>query len=209
MRLKTLFLIKRYMKLLIDGYNLLKYIYGPSIGEQQRRAYTQTINSYARSSQSIKPWIIYDGGSEARPTQEVYGLVTIVYVGWKLTADDYIQDYINTKRHNHEELLLVSSDRQLALYADQHMIPSIDAALFWRLVQRKSTRRTPMQKDSMHTRTVKLSTTHNPDLDELMYNTHSVMPNKDDFEEVTSLIRNTHTTSKTETKLLNIIKKLL
>lgn len=196
------------MKLLIDGYNLLKYLHGPSVGEQQRHACTQSINSYARS-QSIKPWIIYDGGSDARPMQEIYGLVTIIYVGWKSTADNYIQDYITTKQHKYEELLLVSSDRELALYADTHMIPSIDVALFWRLVQLKYTQLAPAQEDSTHTRTVKLSTTHNPALDELMYSTHSAMPNKDNLEEMTSLIKNTHKRSKTETKLLNIIKKLL
>ena len=196
------------MKLLIDGYNLLKYLHGPSVGEQQRHACTQIINSYARL-QSIKPWIIYDGGSDTRPTQEIYGLVTIVYVGWKSTADNYIQEYITTKEHRHEELLLVSSDRELALYADTHTVPSIDVALFWRLVQLKCTQPTPAQENS-HTHIVKLSTTHNPELDELMYSTHTTtMPSKNNLEEVTLLIRNTHKSSKAETKLLKIIKKLL
>ena len=77
--------------------------------------------------------IIFDGGPTAWP--EIFAPSTytkVIYVGHGKSADDYIKESLEI--HKHENVVLVSSDRELNRFAAQRSIPSVEAHAFLHLV---------------------------------------------------------------------------
>ena len=103
------------LKILIDGYNLIKRVVGTnSIGERVREQFLQAIGRYAKRKQHAVT-VYFDGGDLAYASHEqCYGL-QIVYSGYQQTADDMIKQVVRTLRG--QAVVLVTSDRELADFA--------------------------------------------------------------------------------------------
>lgn len=191
------------MKLLIDGYNVLKQITkSPYASAAERAAFINQLSRYARKK-SLDILLVFDGlpANDERISTKV--AITIHYAGGHHSADDYLKERLDNA---HGTTLLVSSDRELVFYAQQYEIPSIDADYFYELVR---TALNHPETTPHHQRAPLVKTTDNDadDLAALMDQWTRKMPTKDrpaDLMQTT-----THTTqSKTEKKLLQILKKL-
>lgn len=152
------------MIILIDGYNLLKQRdSGIYIEDNVREKLIRTLCVYhKRKGHSIM--LIFDGGLHVWPTQEIKLGVIVIYVGYGKSADDYIKYYI--AEHPKQDLLLVSSDRELGLWASKYNIASIDSMPFYGIMVN-----TMSHKDKQKHRqssAVKTTSTENDFLDALM-----------------------------------------
>ncbi len=121
------------MILVIDGYNLLKHI-DPyrDVSEHERTVFLHMLKRYARRKKH-KVVVVFDGGPYEWPHKGTVGGMLVIYSGGRETADDVIMHYIDD--HKTKDLLLVSSDHELNLFASKHEIVSIGSDDFYRLVQ--------------------------------------------------------------------------
>lgn len=117
------------MIIIIDGYNVLKTIHVTShISDHEREQFIAQLVHYARLSHN-NIFIIFDGGEGVRPTFYPRNGITVVYSGYRDSADDVIKSLID--REQHYDVLLVSTDRELNRYAAQVDVPSIDSTVFY------------------------------------------------------------------------------
>jgi predicted RNA-binding protein with PIN domain len=153
------------MLIMIDAYNLLKQQdSGAFIQDSAKHNLVNMLSAYKKlKGHSIL--LIFDGGASLRPSQEIQKNIIVVYAGQGKSADDYIKFYL--AEHPKQDILLVSSDRELALWASTYGIASMDALPFYAFVQ-----------DSLHAAkkvakpvglTYKTTHRENPVLDMLMY----------------------------------------
>ena len=189
------------MKLIIDAYNLFKQLVKKNrLTEQEQRRLINCIKKYSnRKNHEIE--LVFDGGFSAWLSREVEDRVTIVFVGGGKSADAYIKAYI--ENWHTKDILLISSDHELQVWADQYDIASLGALDFWHFVQESAI---PVAKNK-NMNVVKMDeTASNSELDALMYSVKNV-PKKDSTE---SQERVSHKAveSKINKRLLQKIKKL-
>lgn len=121
------------MIIVIDAYNVLKQcIHDREIAEHERAHFLSELSSYGRKKRH-KLIVVFDGGANEWPTKERSDGTCVIYSGYHETADDYIKTYL--KKHRMQDILLVSSDRELNRVADNLDIPSLDAADFYRIIK--------------------------------------------------------------------------
>ena len=121
------------MKLIIDGYNVLKMIYpSAQVDEDERERFIIRIARYARISGNV-PYIIFDGGDEIRPLFLQQKNVIVVYSGYRESADTVIKGLLEEEQRS--EVLLISTDRELNKYAENFDIPSMDSVVFYGYVR--------------------------------------------------------------------------
>jgi predicted RNA-binding protein with PIN domain len=121
------------VKLLVDGYNLLKLIKASHISDKERSLFVDALSHYS-TERKLEVILIFDGGISTWPQREVVtALMSVVYAGNGVSADSYIKDYIAKNRQ--QDLLLVSTDRHLNRYAAHYGVPSVDAADFLQFVR--------------------------------------------------------------------------
>jgi hypothetical protein len=120
------------MIILIDGYNLLKQLEpGVFIEESTREKFIRTLGAYHRRRGHLI-LLIFDGGPHHWPVQEAKAGILVIYVGLGKSADDFIKQYI--AEHFREDLFLISSDRELGLWAAKYDTPSMDALPFYDII---------------------------------------------------------------------------
>ena len=124
------------MIILIDAYNLLKKIFSGEITHTQRKNFVAYYGAYAKRK-GHHVVIVFDGGDSYWPSSSKQTLSEIVYAGQSKSADDYIREYISANKG--KEIVLVSSDRQLCIFANQQGVISIDSDIFYRLTQKQET----------------------------------------------------------------------
>jgi predicted RNA-binding protein with PIN domain len=166
------------MILLIDAYNLLKQIFGPEVSEQECLTYIKNLNTYS-SIKHHKIIIIFDGGFFEYSTKEKQGNITRIDAGRGRTADEMIMEYIAT--HKTQEMVLVSSDRELGRYASNHGIIAIDSIFFNYFVQQAIKK--PEKLIAINHKVQKLHPEdHNEKLDALMHEaSHNVTHKPEDI----------------------------
>ncbi len=121
------------MVIIIDGYNLIKQTtHDRQISEHERRQFIHMLSRYGRRKKH-KIVLVFDGGPQTWPSQEVIIGVKVIYSGVKETADSVIMKYIHDYRT--KELFLVSSDNELGHFASKHDIVSIGSEDFYYLLQ--------------------------------------------------------------------------
>lgn len=116
------------MHILIDGYNLLKYI-------ERTRSITKSdfiklLAKYAELRNHLI-CIVFDGGDSPWPITKTVRKVTIIDAGWNQSADQYIQELVEQKKMSVQ--LLVSSDNLLGSRVMECGMPVIETPLFWNL----------------------------------------------------------------------------
>lgn len=194
------------MIIIVDGYNLLKQLFPAAlVSERERHTFIMYMRSYARKKEH-EIVIVFDGGPYTWPTKEDHSGIRVVYSGVHESADDYIKYYID--RHTNQDLLLVSSDRELCVHADKRGIASINSLDFYHII------RTTMQESgAAYERSAdqarKLSDEDNAELDAIMHEASSkVMHKKDDAKDYADKELLSKTRSKNERQLVKKLKKL-
>ncbi len=116
------------MIIIIDGYNFLKH-QDPDreINEMQRRAFLNQISQYGRHKKH-KMVVVFDGGPHDWPYKEKIAGVMTIFSGQRQSADKVIMHYLED--HKNKELLLVSSDHELNLFASKREVVSIGSEEF-------------------------------------------------------------------------------
>ncbi len=193
----------KYMIIVIDGYNVLKQVdANRKIGKEERGQFIQMLSNYHhRKKHAIV--LVFDGGPCTWPSKEVIAKVKVVYSGFKKTADAVIMDYI--KNNHAKDVLLVSSDNELARYAQKFDLVSIGSEEFYYLLQEAL--RNPFEEavEDVH---VEIDESIE-DLDELMQAGSSTVPVKaeDQLHQETPL-SSKRKSSKQERALLKKLQKL-
>ncbi len=154
------------MIILIDGYNLIKNILGSKhVSTAERTKFINEIAAYLKF-RSLQAYIIFDGGQTTYPESNVHGVLTVVFSGYKQSADEYIVQYVAT--HKEYEILVVTDDRQLRDLIAQYKKHVLNTYDFYHqyvkadLTQRRS-------KNGNHDAVpIKTTSYESPALDELM-----------------------------------------
>ncbi len=192
------------MLIIIDGYNVLKQTQTDDITENQRNAFINKIAKYIKKK-GHKAIIVFDGGYFGWETKEKIRGVSILYSGYKQTADESIKQFIS--EHRNKNLLLVSSDRQLNHWADEAGVTSIDSHHFILLLKQalqKKQVRSVMKKKNI----IKTSDSQNQELDQLMHEATQEIEVKEEDIEVVPIDQFGKKVSKKEKKQLKKIQKL-
>jgi len=191
------------MIVVIDGYNLIKQILGSKrISHKQRDQFVVQLAQYLKK-RGLKGVVVFDGGESTYPYSVKKGNVTIIFSGYKETADEVIASYL--QEHKEYELLLISSDRALRNYAETLDKQTMNATEFYyRYLENK-----PVPEKGSGDQTLFKMTDNAPEeLDELMLEaTEEVEFKKEDLPEETEIPR--HKSIKKRSKKERRRKKLL
>ncbi|HBS48378.1 TPA: hypothetical protein DEO28_00315 [Candidatus Dependentiae bacterium] len=122
------------MKIIIDGYNLLRNIYHKEKGklEKQRDLFIRQLGIY-RHKKGNDLIVVFDGGLFGHATREIRNGVVIIFSGQKLSADDWIFNYV--QNNPNEELLLITYDRQLKDRCKRFGVDSLGVNEFYSILQ--------------------------------------------------------------------------
>lgn len=193
------------MKVLVDGYNVLKQITkNPHIHPSERTSFITELSRYARIKK-LDMLLVFDGLPADAEQIPIKSAIRIHFSGANRSADDYLKDRLESAHHS--STLLVSSDRELVLYAQEYEIPSIDADYFYQLV-RVALNHQSVTPDRRTAELVKTTQSNNSDLAALMEQWTQKIPVKDTPPNGLSITQQKSQQSKTEKKLLHILKKL-
>ena len=195
------------MVLVIDAYNVLRQVSKiPHITESRRARFIQHAGRYGRRK-GISVIIVFDGGNVQWPYRSYQHGVCVIYVGSKISADDYIREYIYENQAV-KDMLIVTSDRYICSFAHEHGIASIDANAFYAMMEQvvnKKMGRTPKQPLVL----VKTASMTTPCVDAIMTeDTKPVPEKKEDNAAITNRKSSAHKLSKAERALMTKIKKL-
>ena len=119
------------MIIVIDGYNFLKTVLQVNfVRQDQLQQWVQRFQEYAhyRSNSVV---LVFDAGPDLHPTQDGLGAVTILYAGQYQSADSLIASWL--LRHKNQDLLLVTSDREVRDNAARLNVVSINSADFYKV----------------------------------------------------------------------------
>ena len=188
------------MIIIIDGYNVLKQVVAEST-QTQRMQFIRLLNRYARSK-GHKIIVVFDAGPTWNLTKEVYESVTVVFVGAKETADDYIIRILPA--YKNQETLLVSSDRQIIKNASRCGVESIDARHFYALLQADF----KQMHQPLVSQAIKTTSTAHEERDALMRQASQLTVYKPDDASQRTVKGPSHTLSKSERKIMKKIGKL-
>ena len=193
------------MIILIDGYNLLKQRNpGIYVEDSVREQFIRLLGAYHKRRGHVM-MLIFDGGTHLWPIQENKAGIVVIYAGNGKSADDYIKYYI--AEHHKDDLLLVSSDRELGLWASKYDIASINSLPFYDIIID-----TLAQQDKHKQKpgaAVKTTETEDPFLDALMKDASTHVASKEqDRPKVGDMRAREHRESKIDRLLRKKIEKL-
>lgn len=189
------------MIIIIDGYNLIKQIAGkPHVSNVERDKFVNQIAQYLRK-QKFDGIIVFDGGATSHPYRLNYQGITVIFSGYKEKADHVIMRLID--EHKNQELLVVSSDREIRNYAQERKKTSLAASDFYhQILQKKPEQPVPIET-SLH----KTAINSPPELDQLMEEASREIPAKEDDQQE-SRKRPAQRTSKKERIANRVLRKL-
>jgi predicted RNA-binding protein with PIN domain len=192
------------MKIVIDGYNVLKQaMRSKQIDEQIKMNFLKRLDRYAQNKKH-EIVVIFDGGEHGLARKEFQGTVLVFYSGARESADDVIVRRLESLKEH--DVLLVSSDRELRQKAAQYSVDSIAALDFYELLRVYEQQAVGSQKEASGV-LVKTSRVKNAELDELMRQASGQVPQKKG-EEDEEIIERGKTLSRAERKLMQKVKKL-
>lgn len=193
------------MIILVDGYNVLKLVYGAlHVGQSIRDKFLKQLAAYGKRKGHTLV-LVFDGGPYAMSTEERHGQAIVVYAGYRETADDYIKRYIDN--HPNRELLLVTNDRELSRHAIAADVPTIDVWPFYERVLHREQEREPSRHGVHKTSAHKLHPDEsNPELDAMLEQADIL--EKVEHEPSITRKNGRHTQSKQERALEALLKKL-
>lgn len=193
------------MIIIVDAYNVIKLIKQGIISQAERTIFIKKLLQYSKS-QNLAIVAVFDGGLCTWPMIEKKDLVSVVYSGERLSADDYIRRYL--KEHSNKELLLVTNDRELKRNAKKYGVDSLESLTFHNLLYKPIKTSSIDKKKIINQHAIKLSQDSLPEVDALMKEVDvPLMPPEEDasnsFRQSTGF-----TASKKERKINKKMKKL-
>lgn len=189
------------MVVVIDGYNVAKYVFGQKrLSHQQRDAFVDALCGYL-AQRALDGVLVFDGGESDYPDTTRHGKVSVIFSGGKKSADDVIKEFIDG--HREYELLLVTSDHELRTFAHACGKETITAHDFYD----RFVRQPDKPSRAVDFGLVKLTEDAPAELDALMAQSTLHMPHKND-EELSPRERQARTPSKKERKRSKLLNKL-
>lgn len=129
------------MHILIDGYNLIRQSISLKRFERQsleagRKALIAWLANYRRKKDHIIT-VVFDGWKSGQPQEERDYLsgISIIYSSRGVKADDVLK---RITAASDEEILVVSSDREIAFYATRRGKATLSSAEFEYIVNKQS-----------------------------------------------------------------------
>ena len=116
------------MMLFIDGYNLLKQIFTTHISMRERKAFIVLLGRY-KKKKGHAIFLFFDGGDFLYPFQEKSNGLSIIYSGYRQSADEVIEGFL--KQYMHHDVLLITSDRALRETAKKMGIETLGVLPFY------------------------------------------------------------------------------
>ncbi len=190
------------MKLLIDGYNLVRSLTHRQARENEVQQILGRLRRYHRvTGHDIT--VVFDGGEGSYRYQLGYHGLVLWYSGSSETADDLIKKFL---AHAHQdELVLISNDRELNEIAQERGIVSVSPLFF---ITKVAEREEAGIKKTVTCSAIKTSKEVDVGLDELMREASSRMPHKIETETGKSSMLKDKKGSKIERRLEALISKL-
>lgn len=193
------------MVIIIDAYNILKQISSTVyIQEEQRQQFLKRVDIYGRRT-GHSMICVFDGGETARPHHSKHGICTVIYAGTHVNADEVIKTL--TDRYKQKEVIVVSSDGQICLYAQQRGIVSVDALAFYQLLKASVLPALHMTQIKKSTASAHRFGPERPEIDTFMEEVTQIMMYKEEDEESRALHRGRQL-SRQEKKIRKVLKKL-
>jgi predicted RNA-binding protein with PIN domain len=191
------------MKLIIDGYNLIRSVTHKRATEPDIQHMLGRLRRYQRVTQH-EIVIVFDGGDGTHRYQTGYHGLTVWYSGVRETADDLIKDFLRTAHP--DGTVLISDDRQLNEAAQERDIVSVSPLLFLaRIKEREGVK--PGDKEGA-LKAIKTSAEANVEVDALMEAYSGTAGSKKEGEqEITSAPKHKKG-SKVERRLEALMRKL-
>lgn len=125
------------MIIIIDGYNLLHYVFPGAKGKRDntRELLIRQMGYYKkkRSPGITQIIIVFDAGPFGHASREIRCDIIVMFSGQKSSADDWIIDYVG--QHKNDDLLVVSMDRKLVEACESLGAISLGSVNFYALVQ--------------------------------------------------------------------------
>lgn len=122
------------MIIIIDAYNFIKQISGTTyVSESALGQWLDIFKRYVmlRKNRVI---LVFDAGPYVQETQQFFGEIEIFYSGHNKTADDVIKKWI--QKHKNQDVLLVTSDREIRDFAEKYAIISVSSHDFYKVFSR-------------------------------------------------------------------------
>ena len=188
----------------IDGYNLIKQVLGVKrVSQKERDKFISKIANYLYKKH-VEGVIVFDGGSSNFPYQEKHGGMTVIFSGYKETADEVIAQYV--QKHREYQLLIVSSDRAVRQYAESLGKQSLKAPDFYYTYLQKTDVH-PQHHVSKDDTAFKIHDS-STDLDNLMMAGSEMIELKDEDASSEKRGSSSQKLSKKERKLKKVLNKL-
>lgn len=193
------------MIILIDAYNVIKQTSSTGhISEQQRAAFIKKLIQYAREREH-RIIVVFDGGE----TYESYssGPVRVVYSGHETNADTILKKLCAQLKR--EQVMLVSSDREICSYASLYRIPCIEATALYELLNHAQQEQPTLSLEKQKGAALKQSGYESSeDIDALMQEAAQFMLIKHEDNAQRSRKPAAKTDSKSEKKIKKLVGKL-
>lgn len=156
------------MIILIDGYNFIKSLSAHKfIQDSVIQSWIVDFQNYMKF-RGNKIILIFDAGPFFLQTRDVLGGVEVIYAGHEKTADDVLKVWM--QRNVGQDILLVTSDRQVRDYGSSLDIISISSQEFYKVF--KSVMQQEKDVENSFTKTLYKTKTDDPqncdELDQLM-----------------------------------------
>lgn len=174
------------MIVLIDGYNLIKRILGDKhVSAAERTRFINEIAAYLKQ-RPMQAYIIFDGGHTAYPETSSHNALTVVFSGYKKSADDYILQYV--AMHKEHEILVITDDRELrnlVTRSQKHVLNTYD---FYHQYVKKDVKKVS-SKRYHDVAFIKTTSYESPELDELMQEASQTVAYKPEEESAHRRVR--------------------
>ena len=193
------------MVILIDGYNLFKMV--EKTNRISKPLLNHHLNSLVRYAAETKHKIVivFDGGPDLYPVTTKKDGIAIIYSGTRESADDLIKRYISLNKS--ENLLLVSSDRELKKCASSHSVECIESHYFYSLMTRRLALKSANLLSTDHL--IHKTTKHiSPDIDSLMESASENIFLKEDDQQTQPRKGSAKKLSKKVRKKLKLVDKI-
>ena len=143
------------MIIVIDAYNYIKSISSDRfVDESVVNRWIATFQNYV-ALRGNKVVLVFDAGPSFYPTTENHGDVQVLYAGQRQTADDVLKIWV--ERHATQDILLVTSDRQIRDHAQNFQVVSMSSQdfhkIFSNVIKQEHTREQVMQQTIHKTKT--------------------------------------------------------
>ncbi len=194
------------MIIIIDGYNFIKQISCVSFVSQQiMDNWIKAFQEYMHLKNNVVI-IVFDAGPYNQQSTQMHGALTIMYAGQRYSADDIIKMWV--QKHYHEDVLVVSSDREIRSFVQELGIVSVDSYDFYKIFQSVMQREKVVEKKIRHT-LHKTTTNQLQELDELMEKNSRVLCDTDvESSRLMVRVRNGKKVAKQDKRVLKKLEKI-